>query len=480
MLDEQDKAREQRARRVFEKFNQLRNGKYQIVTRVSSDGCFSSIYELKSTDGKKLIMKAVDTMYTDVRISPQEVIKYTEAEIDSMKKCKDSEYVMDLIDAFDAINDEATGDHVYLLIMPKLQPCDQYFEACDYNIVDIIKMAKDICKALKYCHARKILHRDVKEQNAYYDPDRKHFVLSDFGISRSVVDKSAAVTRIGSRLAPEILAFRPLNGLYNSDIFSLGITMLLLNARCSSVDLVIASCMSRLHTKIKETILMATEGDPTKRYQTATDFYNALCEAERIAVAASVNKPEIEKCVDAFMKKEYQKALDIARAGCQIGDRRMLYLCSYLLVSGGKADDGMNVLLPLLVSGDPVATGLYGIFGHMLKIEEKDEEADKEMIRLIDQSAQAGFSIAQYYVGRWYIENNFGFPKNTELGCELLFNSAIQGFRPAMYHFKKLIERNKIDSLVSFQPFLDIINIELEGYSEDNYPEDTVRVLANC
>ena len=480
MLSAEDNKREQRALETFEALNSFRQGKYQIVKRIDSDGCFSSVYELKSADGEELIMKAVDTMYKDIKISPQEVIRYTEEEISAMKECKDCEYVMDLVDAFDHAYDEDGGDHVYLLIMPKLQTCKAYFEACNFNLTEIIRMAKDICKALDYCHSHKILHRDVKHQNIYYSLTSKHFVLSDFGISRTLVDHNAAVTQIGSLLAPEIQMFHPLNGRFNSDIFSLGMTMLILNAGSSANDADISLHLSRLHTKVKEIMLKAIEGDPAKRYQKAADFYNELCKAEKIVNAAEVNKPEVEDCVDAFMKGEYQKALEIAHAGCTTDDKRMLYLYSYLLVCGGKMEEGMGIIAPLAHYDDPVATGMYGIIGHLRALKEKDDDGDKQMLGNIEKAAHNGFCIAQYFVGRWSIENEFGFPKNTKYGCDLLFKSAMQGFRPAMYLFKTMIERQNIDSLVSFQPFLDLINIELKDYSKDRYPADVVRVLANC
>lgn len=477
---EEERIRENRAHEVFNIFNGLRGKKYQLVKRLDSDGCFSSIYLLRE-GGKELVMKAVDTMHTAVNALPQQIIRYTENEIKSMQDCKDCEYVMDLIDWYDYAYNDIIGDHVYLLIMPRLETCEAYFEACDYSIVDIIKMAEDICKALDYCHKRKILHRDVKYQNAYYDPEHMHFVLSDFGICRSMFDKNAAVTRIGSLIAPELYFGRPLEGRFNSDIYSLGMTMLVLNARMCMNELMIVTSKARMHTKISRIINKSIEGDPTKRYQTAAEFSDDLIKAEKIAKASEINRPQIEDCVEAFMKGDFQRALDIARAGChQTKDRRMIYLCSYLLVCGKKPEEGRKLLLPLLVLQDPVATGLFCYYGHIKALEEKNTEEDRKMIEGLDQSAKNSFCIAQYLIGRMYLNGQFGFPKDVKLATALLFDSALQGFRPAMYYFKEQIESNKIESVVSFQPFLDSIEIELKNFSKEDFPKDVVRALANC
>ena len=53
--------RDLRVLSVFDKFNKLRSGKYNLGKKLTSSGCFSCVYEVTDASGNKLIMKAVDS-----------------------------------------------------------------------------------------------------------------------------------------------------------------------------------------------------------------------------------------------------------------------------------------------------------------------------------------------------------------------------------------------------------------------------------
>lgn len=86
----------------------------------------------------------------------------------------------------------------------------------------ILKWFVQLCLALKYCHDRKILHRDLKAENVFLTKDGD-VKLGDFGIAK-VLDHttSFAKTSIGTPfyLSPEICEGKPYN--VKSDIWSLG------------------------------------------------------------------------------------------------------------------------------------------------------------------------------------------------------------------------------------------------------------------
>ena len=90
---------------------------------------------------------------------------------------------------------------------------------------EILDMFTQICLAIKHVHDRKILHRDIKDENIFLT--RGLFVkLGDFGISKALSGTRAkAATLIGTDycIAPEVLTSKPYNT--KCDIWSLGILL---------------------------------------------------------------------------------------------------------------------------------------------------------------------------------------------------------------------------------------------------------------
>ena len=93
----------------------------------------------------------------------------------------------------------------------------------------VIRLAKDIGRALFTVHNQGYLHRDIKLENIFWDEECKIYKLGDFGIARYVGEEGAetAVFTDGYG-APEIE--RSLSSSYNltADIYSFGIVLFLL------------------------------------------------------------------------------------------------------------------------------------------------------------------------------------------------------------------------------------------------------------
>lgn len=93
----------------------------------------------------------------------------------------------------------------------------------------VIRLAKDIGRALFTVHNQGYLHRDIKLENIFWDEECKLYKLGDFGIARYVGEEGAetAVFTDGYG-APEIE--RSLSSSYNltADIYSFGIVLFLL------------------------------------------------------------------------------------------------------------------------------------------------------------------------------------------------------------------------------------------------------------
>ena len=90
---------------------------------------------------------------------------------------------------------------------------------------NILNWFTQICLALKHCHDRKILHRDLKAQNVFLTK-RNLVKLGDFGIARvlsTTISRAKTVVGTPYYLSPEIVENKPYN--FKSDIWSLGVLL---------------------------------------------------------------------------------------------------------------------------------------------------------------------------------------------------------------------------------------------------------------
>ncbi|MET0396056.1 MAG: serine/threonine-protein kinase, partial [Longimicrobiaceae bacterium] len=89
-----------------------------------------------------------------------------------------------------------------------------------------VQVLRDVADALAYLHRRGIVHRDVKPENIYVDPDGAHAFLADFGIAKPL-DGDSGLTLTGvvlgtpTYMSPEQIDGAWLNG--QSDLYSLGL-----------------------------------------------------------------------------------------------------------------------------------------------------------------------------------------------------------------------------------------------------------------
>ena len=94
------------------------------------------------------------------------------------------------------------------------------------SIQEIIKLGRDVCRALVYCEKIDIIHRDIKPANLFVDRFGDYKV-GDFGASRRMDTVHIAETMTGvgtiSYMAPEIFRGRSYNN--TVDIYSLGLVL---------------------------------------------------------------------------------------------------------------------------------------------------------------------------------------------------------------------------------------------------------------
>ncbi len=181
-------------------------------------------------------------------------------------------------------------DMEYLPPMKEVQPMNER---------GVIKLGLDICNALKDCHEKNIIHRDIKPQNILKRGDTH--VLVDFGESKMAKSQSSLSMRgTYDYMAPELLRQQRYSDVAPGtvDIYSLGITLYLFSnhnrlpflntlkemmysdardeANIRRWNSPILPRPSGVSERLGSIILCATQPDPRRRYQNAADMEHDL------------------------------------------------------------------------------------------------------------------------------------------------------------------------------------------------------------
>lgn len=195
--------------------------------------------------------------------------------------------------------------------MELLTPFDSFVSNPEFSQKDVIRLGVDICTALEACEQNSIVHRDIKPDNIFISRFGE-YKLGDFGIARKLETTQANLSRKGTLnyMAPEVYKSEEYGA--NVDIYSLGLVLYTLlnnnriaflplypqpitykdneealSKRLSGVQLV-PPCNAG--ASLGETILKACAYRPKDRYQTATEFKNALIKEWNVLVQSGDNK----------------------------------------------------------------------------------------------------------------------------------------------------------------------------------------------
>ena len=212
-------------------------------------------------------------------------------------------------------------------MMEFLTPFSDYVDNKNFTVRDVIHLGKDILHALESCHEKKIIHRDIKDDNIFVAPDGT-YKLGDFGVSKALKDKSRAESVKGTPnfIAPEVYLGKEK---YDStvDVYSLGIVLYKLLNRLRNPFLPAfpapystadedAAFEARMTGKVPELPIFAQNAlggvvlkaimPRAERYNSAEEFLEAIEAVER-----QMSEDELNFVVcEAIMKNEEPKAMN--------------------------------------------------------------------------------------------------------------------------------------------------------------------------
>lgn len=293
-------------------------------------GGFGAVYEIHRQifdTTERAAMKVISIPQSEGEIAELYNDGYTRESIvtvykSHLKRIVDEYAVMRLLSGYpnivscDDVRYETHEDGIGWDIYIKMELLTPLAKALPKQIPEttVIKLAKDLCKALEACQEHKLLHRDIKPQNIFVAPDGT-YKLGDFGIAKTI-EKTTGGTKIGTYryMAPEVYNNKPYG--MSADIYSLGLVLywLLNERRMPFLPLPPAVPLHTEEEKAKERrfsgeplpapthgsprlqqiVLKACAFDPANRYHSAAQL-RADLEALPVAPVAPVSPPSVTK-----------------------------------------------------------------------------------------------------------------------------------------------------------------------------------------
>jgi len=285
---------------------------WQTVNAIGR-GSFGTVYEIQRDlygDTEKAALKVISLPYNDSDIddlrcsgmTDDSILQSIHAQVRDiareyklMAQIRSCPNVVRCDDFMEVPHKDRLGWDIYIkmeLLTPLLKRPEQ-----TRSEQQIIRLGKDLCRALIACQERNIIHRDIKPSNIFIS-GHGEFKLGDFGIARTLDRTTNATAGIGTYayMAPEIFSGQTYGK--TADIYSLGLVLYwcLNEHRGPFVPLPPAIPSSKASEEakdrrlsgeplpppkngsslLKRIVLRACAFQPKDRYQTATQMLEAL------------------------------------------------------------------------------------------------------------------------------------------------------------------------------------------------------------
>ena len=318
------------------------------IVKYLGGGAYGKVYEIErniSGMQERAALKIVSRPKDESEIEEDDkngydhesiVAKYTEIlqdyiqEYKLMKELQGQSNIVSCDDFALEKNPNGIGGKIYIR-MELLTPLQKVTKERLLSEKEVIKLGKDICKALILCENRNIIHRDIKPDNVMIS-SFGDYKLGDFGVSK-VMGHTTAGTMTGTEgyIAPEVLHMEKYGK--EVDIYSLGIVMywLLNNRRMPFIEATGKLTPSKVNeaslrryqgekipapyngsAELKQIVLKACEYRPKDRYTSAQEMYDAL---DSLKGAAFENKgTDMPEKHEETVPDEYQERETVGKS----------------------------------------------------------------------------------------------------------------------------------------------------------------------
>jgi serine/threonine protein kinase len=185
---------------------------------------------------------------------------------------------------------------------------------------EAIRITRQICDALAYCHEHGVFHRDIKPENIMLQDDGNVKII-DFGVA--LLEGARRVTwrgLTGTVGTPDYMSPEQLKGergVAASDIYAVGIMLYemlcgrtpfdgenvfaVMNQHVSQDPPSILDCNPHLSQELATVVMHAIRRDPQKRYKTIQQMLHDLNNLEQVKVVAyHPDKPQANNLVQQF------------------------------------------------------------------------------------------------------------------------------------------------------------------------------------
>ncbi|KAL2549045.1 Cyclin-dependent kinase A-1 [Forsythia ovata] len=193
--------------------------KYEVLEKIGH-GSSGTVYRGKNKLTKK------EVALKELKFLNEEGLSSSVIREISLLKEMDHDNIVRAYRLLDVVYDEQHGVLVFEYMKRDLKNYMNSFPGTARMPDKIKSFLYQILSGVAYCHAHKILHRDLKPQNILLDSEHKKLKLADFGLSRTLDIPSITYTPSNclgtlSYNAPEVLLLSQ-NYTYAADMWAVG------------------------------------------------------------------------------------------------------------------------------------------------------------------------------------------------------------------------------------------------------------------